>query len=67
MKILMILTRRFSNVTIKEKDISPCIEAGAGEGGNNLPIIAIEYEKTKETDARALYAPIQSKQSRDNE
>lgn len=44
MKILMILIRRFSNVTIKENDISPCIEAGAGEGGNNLPIIVVEHE-----------------------
>lgn len=33
------MQRRFSNVIVTETDISPTIEAGAGEGGNNLPMI----------------------------
>lgn len=35
----MILQRRFSDVIIRQSDISPTIEAGSGEGGNNLPMI----------------------------
>lgn len=33
------LQRRFSNIKVMDTEICPCIEAGAGEGGNNLPII----------------------------
>jgi len=34
-----VLQRRFSNVTVSDGEVSPTIEAGAGEGGNNLPMI----------------------------
>ena len=36
---MIILQRRFSNVIITETEICPTLEAGAGEGGNNLPMI----------------------------
>ena len=35
----IILQRRFSDVNIIESDVCPTLEAGAGEGGNNLPMI----------------------------
>lgn len=36
---MIVLQRRFSNVIISDCDVSPTIEAGSGEGGNNLPMI----------------------------
>ena len=33
------IQRRFSNVNVMETEICPCLEAGAGEGGNNTPMI----------------------------
>lgn len=33
------LTRRFSDVNIYENGITPTLEAGAGEGGNNMPMV----------------------------
>lgn len=38
---MMLVQRRFSDVLVSETDISPTIEAGGGEGGNNLPMILI--------------------------
>ena len=34
-----IIQRRFSNVNTFEDGISPTLEAGAGEGGNNMPLV----------------------------
>lgn len=36
---MIVMQRRFSNVMVMETDVAPTIEAGAGEGGNNLPMI----------------------------
>ena len=37
---VLVVQRRFSNVTVSDTEISPTIEAGGGgEGGNNLPMI----------------------------
>ena len=36
---MLVLQRRFSDLIIRETDCSPTIEAGGGEGGNNLPMI----------------------------
>lgn len=36
---MIVLQRRFSNVIVMESEICPTLEAGAGEGGNNLPMI----------------------------
>ena len=41
-KELMCIQRRFSSVNVSENGISPTLEAGAGEGGNNMPMIAQE-------------------------
>lgn len=38
----MCIQRRFSSVNVSENGISPTLEAGAGEGGNNMPMIAQE-------------------------
>ena len=39
---MICLQRRFSQVNIYENDISPILEAGAGEGGNNTPMFTQE-------------------------
>lgn len=36
---MMCLQRRFSSVNVYEDGITPTLEAGAGEGGNNMPIV----------------------------
>lgn len=36
---VLVLQRRFSNITVTDTEVSPTIEAGGGEGGNNLPMI----------------------------
>lgn len=36
---MLVLQRRFSNVFWTDTEISPTLEAGGGEGGNNLPIV----------------------------
>ena len=36
---MLVLQRRFSNIVLQDTNVSPTIEAGGGEGGNNLPII----------------------------
>lgn len=43
----IILQRRFSNVILSYDDIAPTLEAGAGGGGNNLPMIiqGIKHEQ----------------------
>lgn len=35
----IVLQRRFSNIMVQDTEIAPTIEAGGGEGGNNLPMI----------------------------
>ncbi len=36
---MLILQRRFSDVLLCDEDVAPTLEAGAGGGGNNLPMI----------------------------
>ena len=36
---MLILQRRFSDVLLYDEDVAPTLEAGAGGGGNNLPMI----------------------------
>lgn len=36
---MIVMQRRFSNVTVSDTEVSPTIEAGGGEGGNNVPMI----------------------------
>lgn len=36
---MLILQRRFSNVIVMDSEVSPTLEAGAGGGGNNLPMV----------------------------
>lgn len=36
---VLILQRRFSDVLLCDEDVAPTLEAGAGGGGNNLPMI----------------------------
>lgn len=36
---MIVMQRRFSNVMVKDAEVSPTLEAGGGEGGNNLPMI----------------------------
>lgn len=43
---MIVLLRRFSNVLISETEICPTLEAGAGGGGNNLPMIMSYQEVT---------------------
>lgn len=38
----MCIQRRFSSVNVFENGISPTLEAGAGEGGNNMPMVTQE-------------------------
>lgn len=38
---MIVIQRRFSDVIIRETEISPTLEAGGGEGGNNMPMILI--------------------------
>lgn len=47
---MLVIQRRFSNVIIAETDISPTLEAGAGEGGNNMPLI-LEMDETDDTNS----------------
>ena len=56
----IMVQRRFSDVNVMETDVCPTIEAGAGEGGNNLPMvmqpIAIRDDATvKTTDDGTAY------------
>ena len=44
----MCIQRRFSSVNVSENGISPTLEAGAGEGGNNMPIV-LEGNGTRES------------------
>lgn len=39
---MIMFQRRFSNVFVDETEISPTLEAGGGEGGNNLPMICVK-------------------------
>ena len=41
---VLVLQKRFSNVTVQYTDVSPTIEAAAGGGGNNLPIVLACFE-----------------------
>ena len=47
----LIMERRFSDVRISEDDVSPTLESGTGEGGNNLPMVlnAIPFDTTQIT------------------
>lgn len=45
---MICLQRRFSQVNVSENGISPTLEAGMGEGGNNMPIV-LEGNGTRES------------------
>ena len=36
---MIVMQRRFSDIVLRETEICPTLEAGGGEGGNNLPMI----------------------------
>lgn len=36
---LLVISRRFSDIRVYESDVSPTIETGSGDGGNNLPMV----------------------------
>ena len=36
---LLVMSRRFSDIRVYESDVSPTIETGSGDGGNNLPMV----------------------------
>lgn len=38
---MIVIQRRFSDVIVRETETSPTLEAGGGEGGNNMPMILI--------------------------
>lgn len=48
---LIVIQRRFSDVLVRDTETSPTIEAGGGEGGNNLPMIldALPFDTTQIT------------------
>ena len=41
---VIILQKRFSNVNVQYTNVSPTIEAAAGMGGGNLPIVLACFE-----------------------
>ena len=47
------LIRRFSNIVVTETEIAPCLEAGAGGGGNNLPMIV--FRKSRRAKSKDDY------------
>ena len=51
---MIVLQRRFSNVIVTETEVSPTIEAGAGEGGNNLPMILVEDDELSKSDRNII-------------
>lgn len=60
---MLVLQRRFSNVIVQDTDISPTIEAGGGEGGNNLPMIVADYISDDPTPKVGGALPSPSKQN----
>lgn len=40
---MIVMSRRFSDVRIYDTEISPTLENGTGEGGNNLPMVLKSY------------------------
>ena len=42
---MIVITRRFSNIAVIDTETSPCLEAGMGGGGNNIPMIIQVYEE----------------------
>lgn len=46
---MIVIQRRFSDVRVKETEISPTIEMSGGGGGGNLPMVVVEHE-AKDTD-----------------
>ena len=56
------IQRRFSNVKVMDTERCPCIEAGAGEGGNNLPmVLAYGFDPGATRDVGLLFLPEVSK------
>lgn len=54
----MCIQRRFSSVNVFENGISPTLEAGAGEGGNNMPMVTQEQSASglvTKGDGRAFF------------
>ena len=47
---MIVITRRFSNIAVIDTETSPCLEAGMGGGGNNIPMIMQTYEEDIQSD-----------------
>ena len=46
---MILMQRRFSNVIITDTETAPTIEAGAGGGGNNLPMIMQTFNQISQS------------------
>ena len=42
---MIVIQRRFSDVRVKDTEISPTIEMDGGGGGGNLPMVLQIYER----------------------
>ena len=47
-----VIQRRFSNVTVIDTEVCPCLEASMGGGGNNIPMIVQIHENDSDTRSR---------------
>ena len=50
---MIVMQRRFSDVRIAETEVCFTLESGAGDGGNNLPMI-LEIHETEDTDREEI-------------
>lgn len=50
---MIVIQRRFSDVRIKETEVSPTLEMSGGGGGGNLPMI-LEIEDESDSDGEEL-------------
>lgn len=50
---MIVIQRRFSDVRVKETEISPTIEMSGGGGGGNPPMIVYEISEDENTDKKS--------------
>ena len=51
---MIVMQRRFSDVRIKDTEISPTLEQDGGGGGGNLPMVLIIDEDNEDTDRETV-------------
>ncbi len=57
---MIVMSRRFADMRIKETEICPTLEDAMGSGGGNVPMIAISIDSYNQTASVEVAEPLRA-------